>query len=740
MRLSRWSFGVIAIGLITIGLSTSTGCGEERPPEADAFETSGSALTKAQDPTAIGDIDFCDDPSALCVEGEGDCDSSSQCDGSLVCGRDNGPFFSQATLVDVCVVPHCANGIRDFDETTRDCGGVDCGTNCDAVCGSQAPNGEGGHCSAACVCPAGNGDCNSDLECALGTVCGTDNGQNFSFQPWIDVCVVASCNNGVFDVGEDAVDCGGACGTSCAHRCSPDPVGSDSFCLESCPCPALQGDCDSDAECRPGTECVVGAGTSLGFGPGVDACLATTCSSGIQDGDETGIDCGGSCLPCEPTTFTFINSEGLSDEEVTYGAAIDSTGAVVIAGKFSGTTNLGGSDQTVFGVDPGKTDVFVAKYDNAGNHVFSTSFGGVNSDGGRHVDVATGPNDEIIVVGEFGSTVDFGGGNVVTTAGNADVFVVAYDSTGTLLWVTTFGGPGDDLGLAVKTQGTGAVLVAGSFQDTCDFGGLSRTSAGGNDGYLAQLFLSDGTVYRVNRYGSTGEDRIYGVDVDSDRQIYIGGTFTGTVSFGGAGQAFGNNGDGFVVRLNPALRGVGGWIYEFGGASPDTVYDVAVDDLSNVVVTGIYARTVDFQTGTGTTASQGGYDGFVVSLDADTGVASWATTFGGADNDTARGIGVIPSTGEVGVVGFVPSAPTLFPSPVSYSGGFDGFFLTYDVSGSSLDTNLSGGAGNDRFRAIEGGSQGFALGIEFEGVGTNILGQSLTAVGGRDAAIVRANP
>ena len=732
MRFSRWSFGLLVTGLIT------GACGDERPPGADDFETTISALTKAQDPSANGDGNFCDDPSALCDEGEGDCDSSAQCSGALLCGFDNGPFFGQPAFNDVCVVAHCANGVRDADETHRDCGGIDCGSSCDAVCGSQPPNGSVGHCTARCVCAAGDGDCNSDLECALGLVCGTDNGLNFGFSANTDVCVTASCNNGVLDAGEEAIDCGGACGTSCTHLCSSDPLGSEDFCTETCPCSALQGDCDTDSECRDSLICVTGAGTQLGFGPDTDACLATTCSSGVQDGDETGIDCGGSCLPCT-ASFSFIQSEGLTDEDLPYGTAIDSTGAVIIAGKFSGTTNFGGANLSVAGADPTKTDVFIAKYDSAGNHVFSTSFGGTSSDGSRHVDVTTGPNDEIIVVGEFGTTVDFGAGPV-TTAGNADIFVVAYDSTGAFLWANTFGGPEDDLGLAVKTQGSGLVLVAGSFEDTCNFDGFSRTSAGGFDAFVAQLFLSTGAVFRVNRYGSTSEDRIYAVDTDASQQVYIGGTFTGTVSFGGIGSVFGETGDAFVARLSPTLRGSGGWIYEFGGFSRDIVYDLETDELGNVVATGIYAQTVDFQTGTGTTASQGGYDGFLLSLDTGTGAPNWVTTFGGTNNDIARSVGVIPSTGRVGVVGYVPSAPVLFPASLTYGGANDAFLLIYDQAGTFQEAYLDGGTGNDRFRAIDGGSQGYSIGGEFSGAATSILGQPLSSSGGRDAVIMRVNP
>ena len=40
--------------------------------------------------------------------------------------------------------------------------------------------------------------------------------------------------------------------------------------------------------------------TGLDCGGSCDSCEALTCNNGVQDGDETGLDCGGSCNSCEP--------------------------------------------------------------------------------------------------------------------------------------------------------------------------------------------------------------------------------------------------------------------------------------------------------------------------------------------------------------------------------------------------------------------------------------------------------
>jgi hypothetical protein len=75
-----------------------------------------------------------------------------------------------------------------------------------------------------------------------------------------------SCENGILDAGETDVDCG----LSCPLRCAT------------------------------GQRCALGADCSSGYcgGPSGDRCVPTHCADAVLDADETGIDCGGSCLPC----------------------------------------------------------------------------------------------------------------------------------------------------------------------------------------------------------------------------------------------------------------------------------------------------------------------------------------------------------------------------------------------------------------------------------------------------------
>jgi len=184
--------------------------------------------------------------------------------------------------------PACTDGIRNGDETDVDCGGPNCaafgkrcidGAGCrvsndceSSSCGGgkcQSPTCTDGvrngievdvDCGAACgrdhLCPTGR-RCASNSDCAGGICNGT-------------TCVAASCSDGLKNQDESDVDCGGQ---ACQARCSFSPAQT----------------------CRAGSDCI-----SLVCDAGSLMCAAPSCIDGVKNGDETDVDCGGSCAPKQP--------------------------------------------------------------------------------------------------------------------------------------------------------------------------------------------------------------------------------------------------------------------------------------------------------------------------------------------------------------------------------------------------------------------------------------------------------
>jgi hypothetical protein len=130
-----------------------------------------------------------------------------------------------------CLLDHCLDGHKDFDETDRDCGGVDCPKCTDFGACKQASDCQSGHCDQRGWCLTdtcfdgvhdGNEtgvDCGGGLcaACALGQGCGIDydcasNACDFVAR----TCIADACADHRRDNGETDIDCGGpTCGATC---------------------------------------------------------------------------------------------------------------------------------------------------------------------------------------------------------------------------------------------------------------------------------------------------------------------------------------------------------------------------------------------------------------------------------------------------------------------------------------------------------------------------------------------
>jgi hypothetical protein len=675
-----------------------------------------------------GDLDFCNNPASLCTAGEGDCDGDAQCDAGLICGLNIGDLYGFSSAWDICVASHCVDDVQNADETGVDCGGVDCAA-CD--CGSLPANGQDGHCTPRCPCPSGEGDCDSDAACEASLVCGDNNGDQFGFSGAADFCVPASCTNGILDAGELTVDCGGACGLVCPVDCSnPLPNGNINRCTESCPCDAQFGDCDNDLQCVSGTSCFLDVGDEFGFSSSIDMCLATTCDNGVRDGDEAGVDCGPSCVPCEGNAVV-VDSLGAVNLERASDVAIDSAGNTYIIGQFRTSTDVGGGSlSAAAGSSATADEIVVAKYDELGAHVWSSAFGGDASDGDRGLGIAVDGNGVVAITGSYRRSIDFGGG-AISTASGADAFVAVFETDGTHRWSSGFGTSGvEDAGLDVVFDSAGLVVVTGFFSGTINFGGSNLTSNGAFDIFVARFQASNGAHVDSTSFGGPAKDEGVSVTVDSRRRVYVTGSIRNTVSFGSTTLTSAGGEDIFVALLSRTDLSAR-WAVNFGDTSPDFGRGIAVDANRYLTVAGSYSGSPTF--GTTTSTAVGALDAVVLGLDGTDGSVRWVDTFGGTDDDEARGVAVAESTGDVYVVGYVNGTVSAFPGGGSTAGlgVADAFLAEYTSSGGVLDAFRDGGSGADRGLGVDESNGSVAYFGDYEGT-ADVLGTSISSAGSTD--------
>lgn len=226
-------------------------------------------------------IDCGGDCEAKCANGE-PCDVDDDCESDTCVETAAG----QAQ----CAPPFCSNGKLDSGETDIDCGGREC------------PK-----------CRVGD-ICASNRDCVEG-VCGED-----------DKCAAPECDDKVRNGDETDVDCGGSCkdcsdGEDCrvagdcvSGVCSLPSDCDDEDCSKQCQVPSCEDgvrngiesdkDCGGDCEgCPIGSACGRDRDCQSGIcDMSTDApARCVSCDDGKQNGEELGIDCGGSdcelCLP-----------------------------------------------------------------------------------------------------------------------------------------------------------------------------------------------------------------------------------------------------------------------------------------------------------------------------------------------------------------------------------------------------------------------------------------------------------
>lgn len=271
------------------------------------------------------------------------------------------------------------------------------------------------------------------------------------------------------------------------------------------------------------------------------------------------------------------------------------------------------------------------------------------------------------------SGVFLGWSDACTGGGTCSVVVSSDRSVGALfgvagesLWFDQIGSAATgDNAYAVVIDGNDDVLVVGTFTGEVSVGGMSLTSAGDSDVFVAKLDIDDGSAIWAVRMGSTGTDRGAGVAVDGAGDVLVTGRFQGTVNLGGVPLVSAGMDDIFVAKLSGS-NGAHVWSQRFGGTASDYPNALARDAAGDVLVTGYFGSpTISFGGGTFNHAGNG--DIFVVKLTGGAGAHVWSRGMGGTGADYGRGI-VADGEGDVIVTGAMSATFSLGGASLTSAG------------------------------------------------------------------------
>lgn len=264
-----------------------------------------------------------------------------------------------------------------------------------------------------------------------------------------------------------------------------------------------------------------------------------------------------------------------------FGVKFDKTGAVIVVGNYEGKVMPGPTPLE----SVGQRDVFVVKYDGAGNTVWAKSFGGPGMD--FAYSVASDPTGRLFVVGSAEQTADFGTGP--TPGGpDTDLVVFALAPDGKAEWVRRYGDRSAQDGLVIAAAPDGGVAVGGQFAGTLEIGGTRlTTTADKTDPFFAR-FDRDGNPKWLSTLASPeGSDATRGIAVDKDNNVVACGPFQKKATIEGRSFESNGNGDLFVVKLNPEGKHL--WSCAWGGEKTQIGYFTTTDPTGSVLVAGAYA-------------------------------------------------------------------------------------------------------------------------------------------------------
>jgi FlgD Ig-like domain len=409
-----------------------------------------------------------------------------------------------------------------------------------------------------------------------------------------------------------------------------------------------------------------------------------------------------------------------------WSVATDAFGNVVLAGQFEGTINLGGGVLTSIGGN----DIFLAKFDASGNHLWSHGFTDPNYDNSPSVAVDASGN--VIMSGNFSGSIDFGGDPLNATGADVDIFLVKFDPDGNHVWSYSFGDASTELSGSVAVDASGNIVWTGYFFQTVNFGGDVLTSTSVFDMYLVK-FGPNGNHIWSESYGLTGSELSTHLKVDASGNVVVGGRFNGTVNFGGGVLTAAGGVDIYLVKF-----GSGGnhlWSHRFGDANTQLVGGLAFDTQGNVILSGGFMGGVNF--GGSLLTSAGNYDVFIAKFESD-GDHLWSYRFGDADVQTARDVSA-DAAGNVVMAGSFEGTINFGGGALTASGSdFSDIFLVGFDSGGIHDWSEKFGDGAldypgtmtlDRFGAV-------LLSGRFQGT-INFGGSGLTSLGDDDVFLVK---
>jgi hypothetical protein len=405
-------------------------------------------------------------------------------------------------------------------------------------------------------------------------------------------------------------------------------------------------------------------------------------------------------LIIDPIIQLYGSYYGGTGNEWNHGADTDAANNLIIAGYTTSTNNIAttGAHQTTYA---GNNDAFVAKFDAAGNRIWSTYFGG--ADGDWAYSCAVDNLGNIFLTGETQSFTGMTttGAHQTSFAGSRDGILVKFSSTGTRFWSTYFGGTAFDFAKDCAVDGNGDVYISGYTNSTTGIatvGAHDATYGALYDAYLMK-FNTNGLRQWGTYYGGTGNDYGQTLTVDNSNNVFLCGGTESSASISSTGShqvTFGAGGrDGFIAKFSSlGVRSFGTY---YGGNGADAIEGCDTDPSGNIVVVGYSASTNNISTTGAFKTTNSGGDDIILAKFTNAGVRSWGTFIGNTGFDRAYGVAT-DANSTIFITGVSTSTTGIATTTglqTTNGGNGDALLMSFNASGARQYGTYLGSAGEE---------------------------------------------
>jgi len=354
--------------------------------------------------------------------------------------------------------------------------------------------------------------------------------------------------------------------------------------------------------------------------------------------------------------------------------AVDANGNVYVVGDATGSF---GSE-----VNQGTQDVYLTKYDSAGNKQWTKLLGAADSASGYGLAVDPKSGGVVIsgaVTGDLSPTA-IGGGT--------DSFVAKYDADGNQVWLRQTAPANNDQANNVSVDSSGNIYVGGQVNGSIGTGGVP---VGGQDAYVTKLD-SKGNVLYQREFGTTGTDSTAKTAVADDGNLLVASV---------------QNGHAILSKYDSTSGASAAmWQVDLGDLQGGTIGGLTVAN-GQVYVSGTTANSALTAAGAATVAnaSSGGTDGFVFAA-ADNGATAtpdFVTYAGTASSEQGGGVAV--AGGQIYLTGTTTGT---FSGQIRNAANTHNLFVAQFASDGSLNWA-------QQYGGLDGESKGVAIAADNSG-------------------------